>query len=241
MNRGSWKSTAKSHKGSVRPLNEDAFLNQPDAALWCVADGMGGHSKGDVASGIIVQKLSELIANSDELSTDSIQTAIEAANTEIVSLSRQLKETIGSTVAVLFVADDIAHIFWAGDSRIYHFTDNKLVQVTQDHNQAGELVKYGMLTPERAKRHPGANLLTRAVGINSSLRLDHKSLAWKESDKFILCTDGLNSVMENVAINAHFIVTESKDWSESLINQALDNWALDNITAVTVHCDNALG
>lgn len=234
--KSAWMSSAKSHAGSVRPLNEDAFLNKPDAGLWCVADGMGGHLKGEIASSLIVEKLSELLDKSEALSTDAITSAINDANREIFAISQQLGEKVGSTVAVLFLQNHIAHALWAGDSRIYHLSDNKLVRVTEDHNQAAELVKYGFLAPERMQRHPGSSLLTRAVGTNPSLKLDYKTLAWKASDKFILCSDGLNDVMDVASIEAQLPKTESVNLSEWLIDSALDNWAIDNITAVAVHC-----
>lgn len=239
MKKRPWKSTVRSHAGSVRALNEDAFLNAPDAGLWCVADGMGGHLKGEVASGLIIDKLSELVANSGESSTipitiEDISRVIDDANNELLVLSKQFGEKIGSTVSVLFIEGDIAHIIWAGDSRIYHFSDEQLEQVTDDHNQAGELVKLGFISREKARRHPGTSLLTRAVGMNAKLYLEHREVDWKPNDQFILCSDGLNEVMENSSIEAQLNAPHPKDLSDWLVNAALDRWALDNVTAVVV-------
>lgn len=235
MNCGSWKSTAKSHSGSVRPSNEDAFLNEPGVGLWCVADGMGGHEKGEVASALIIRKLSESIANSEGLSVAHIKNAVNDANSEIIGLSRKLGSKIGSTVAILFMQHDVAHILWAGDSRVYQFSEDRLIRVTEDHNQAQELVKYGFLSPEKVEGHPGSKLLTRTVGTNQRLRLEHKILNVKSTDKFILCSDGMNAVMEGDVAASKLQSAEPGDVGEELIHIALDNWALDNITAIVVY------
>lgn len=235
MNNDCWKSTAKSHPGSVRTVNEDAFLNEPGAGLWCVADGMGGHAKGDVASALIVEKLSALMAAPAEISLDLIKQAIEDANAEILDLSTQLGQKIGSTIAVLFIAEDMAHVLWAGDSRVYHFSDNKLTCITKDHTQAEELVIHGFLTPDQAQNHPGANLITRSVGTNRTLNLEHKTLDWKGTDKFIICTDGLYGAIDHAKIEAHLADSTSANLSELLVDCALDGWARDNVTVITVH------
>ena len=234
MSNGFWISSAKSHPGSVRHVNEDAFLNEPNAGLWCVADGMGGHAKGDVASALIVEKLAALLTASSVLSLESINQAIQAANTEIISLSKQLRTKIGSTVAVLYIQEDVANVLWAGDSRVYHFTDNKLIRVTNDHNQAEELIMHGLLKPDQAHRHPGANLITRAVGTRNSVCLDHKTLHWKPSDKFIVCTDGLYGAIGDAHIEAQLLSAESADLSELLVDSALESRARDNVTVIAV-------
>lgn len=241
MSHGAWTSTAKSHPGSIRAINEDAFLNEPRAGLWCVADGMGGHLKGDVASALIIQKLAALTVTPAELSSGAIEQALQEVNAEILALSQQVGEKIGSTVAVLLIQGDVASVLWAGDSRIYHLADNQLVQVTHDHNQAEELVKHGLLARHQAKRHPGSNLLTRAIGISHSVSLEHKRVCCKATDKFIICSDGLNGAIEDTRIEAELVKTAFTDISERLVNCALERRARDNVTVITVgHEPNTL-
>lgn len=241
-----WTSSAKSHAGSVRPLNEDAYLNEPYAGLWCVADGMGGHLKGEIASSLIVEKLYKLLAepdissanidSADKVSVDAIRGSIDEANVELANLAKQLGEKVGTTAAVLFIEENTAHVLWVGDSRIYHLSDNQLVQLTEDHNQAAELLKYGFITEAQARRHPGSSLLTRAVGTSSSVQMEYKSIPWKANDKFVLCSDGLNAVMEDDSVIKQLLQPDPVDLSQWLINTALERWALDNITAVVVEC-----
>lgn len=235
MKHRAWNSTAKSHPGSVRPENEDAFLNEPGKALWCVADGMGGHDKGDVASQLIVDKLSMLVSSSVSLSIESITQCVEDANSEILSLSQRLGGKVGSTVVILWIYEHTAHVLWAGDSRVYRFSNNKLSRVTADHNQAEELLFHGLISPEKARTHPGTRLITRAVGISSSFTLEHTSFEWKPSDRFILCSDGLNGALEDHVIESLLSKYESLEVCESLLNCALDSWARDNVTVIAIH------
>ncbi|GEA12552.1 protein phosphatase 2C domain-containing protein [Alteromonas sp. KUL49] len=231
-----WTSTAASHRGSIRAVNEDAFLSEPNARLWCVADGMGGHSKGDVASALIVEKLASIIHNQRSLSVASITSAIQEANTEVIELSKQLKEKVGSTVVVLFIEDDCAHILWAGDSRVYRYSNGALECLTRDHNQAEELVAHGLLARSKANSHPGSRLITRAVGTNASLQLEHITVDWHNTDQFILTSDGLNDVMEDPSIVFELANTASDTISDRLIENALNRWALDNISVINVCC-----
>ncbi len=231
-----WISTANSHRGSIRAVNEDAFLSESSAKLWCVADGMGGHSKGDVASTLIVNKLAAIAQNPSTLSVPSIIVAIQQANTEIIELSKQLGEKVGSTVAVMYIEDDEVNILWAGDSRVYRCADSVLECLTRDHNQAEELVAHGLLSREKANSHPGSRLITRAVGTSSSLQLEHIKVKWHESDHFVLTSDGLNNVMEDPATVSELSGSACKNISDTLIENALKRWALDNITVINVCC-----
>lgn len=238
MSRLTWTSMAKSHSGYVRAENEDALLNAPNVGLWCVADGMGGHHKGDVASALIVESLASLTTQTDTVSAETITQAIQSANTKILDLANKFGEKVGSTVAALFIEDNTANVLWAGDSRVYHFSENTLTRITQDHNQAEELVMLGFLAPEQAESHPGSRLLTRAVGTRDMLCLDHKSLPCKASDIFIVCTDGLNGAMDDKTIEALLQTAGETDLSNLLINKALANQARDNVTVVAVQLSN---
>src|SRR5690606_28690881 len=169
-----WTSHAVSHVGTVRKINEDACLDLPAAGLWAVADGMGGHSSGDVASRSIVTALQALPAtDSLAMLADHVEDALERVNTELRELAESAsRHTIGSTVVVLAIRRRHALIAWAGDSRVYRLREGRLEQLTQDHAIVEDMVEIGLISREEALAHPQANRITRAVGAMEALYLD---------------------------------------------------------------------
>ncbi|MGS2719355.1 PP2C family protein-serine/threonine phosphatase [Paraglaciecola aestuariivivens] len=233
-----WKSVAKTHIGTIRKVNEDDFLDSPQVGMWCVADGMGGHAKGDVASKMIIDGL-QSIANTNEfpLSVQTITHQLLEVNDQLVTMANAKQAIIGSTVVVLLFDQEHAHCIWAGDSRIYRLRNQKLTRLTQDHSQVEEMVQQGLLTPEEAERHPNANVITRAVGANEDLDLDVLSNKRMPGDKYFLCSDGLNKVMSDIEIESKLLTTPLESVAPLLINTALDRQARDNVTVLVV--DNA--
>lgn len=237
MEKSDWTSTATTDIGTVRKVNEDDCLDAPAVAMWCVADGMGGHQKGDVASKMIVDYLNCL--NKPELyplAPQQIMERLRAVNTRLVEMGQMLPESsvIGSTVVVLSFDDKQAHCIWAGDSRIYRLRDGSFTRLTRDHSQVEEMVEAGILSAEEAESHPSANVITRAVGANPIIELDLISTDLIPGDQFLLCSDGLNKVMSDTEIAEMIKACPLSVVTESLIERAIERQARDNVTAIMV-------
>ena len=162
-----YTSAAVSDVGRVRSLNEDAYLSRPDLGLWVVADGMGGHDAGDVASGMIVERLDKLQAPESARSfLNNVTGLLQGVNDELRQRAKAQGDNcvIGSTVVAFLVYGRHYACVWAGDSRIYRLHRGRLQRLTRDHSYVQELIDRGNLSPEEAASHPQANVITRAVG-----------------------------------------------------------------------------
>src|SRR5262249_52447926 len=158
--------------------NEDALLCRPEIGVWAVADGMGGHAAGDVASGLIVKHLRNVTAGPGiTVLQRSVVEALGRANNEIYAMSGENGRTMGSTVVALVVAKEGFSSLWAGDSRAYLLRRGELRPLTRDHSLVQQLVDSGDLTPEAALNHPNANIITRAVGHVPKLEVEHGAAA----------------------------------------------------------------
>ena len=164
-----FRSTARTHVGRVRKVNEDRILDRPDRALWAVADGMGGHRGGDIAAELAVAVLRDLADDSAPITDDAILAALMRANAEILARGATAGGVIGSTIVALHIAQGEAHIFWAGDSRAYRATRGAWEQVTRDHSLVQELLDQGLIDSSDAAHHPRAHVITRALGVDLSL------------------------------------------------------------------------
>ncbi|MGJ8680388.1 PP2C family protein-serine/threonine phosphatase [Paraglaciecola sp.] len=235
MQNFTWKSIGKTDVGTVRKVNEDNFLDAPQVKMWCVADGMGGHAKGDVASKMIVDYL-ECLATPDHypLNAAQIKERLCAVNDRLVDMAIEQNAVIGSTVVVLIFDDNQAHCIWAGDSRIYRLRHNQLTRVTTDHSQVEEMVQAGLLSPEEAENHPKANVITRAVGASEILNLDVVSDTLQAGDKYFLCSDGLNKVMEDNEIEESLNNIPLHSITQVMIDRSLERMARDNVTVIVV-------
>ncbi|NND60897.1 MAG: serine/threonine-protein phosphatase, partial [Gammaproteobacteria bacterium] len=189
-----WSSAAATHPGKVRVVNEDAILAVPERGLWVVADGMGGHQAGDVASQLIVESLAQV----GELDNpahflDEVERRLIEVNEKLIDTAadRGAMVTIGSTVVVLLALEQHCVLAWAGDSRAYRLRHDQLEQLTADHSQVQRMIDKGQLEPEQAENHPYANVITRAVGGTDDLRLDIEVRALQAGDRYLLCSDGL--------------------------------------------------
>jgi serine/threonine-protein phosphatase Stp1 len=221
----------------VRQHNEDACLDRPDAGLWAVADGMGGHSAGDVASTMIVERLHD-VDHSQPLSgmVAQVEATLESVNEELRRLaSSREAATIGSTVVALVAHGGHAVCLWAGDSRGYRLRDGVLEQVTQDHALVADLVDRGVLSAAQAANHPQSNLVTRAVGAGDVLKLDMEIMRLQPGDRFILCSDGLDKELRNEEIREVLARDDGSDAADALVELALSRGSRDNVTVVAVH------
>lgn len=221
--------------GLRRKVNEDSLLVRTDRGLWAVADGMGGHDAGDVASAKVTDALMSLpvVYGLDEL-VESAVVALKRANYELIALAAAngADRTIGSTVVGLAIANGQFRCFWAGDSRAYRVRDDQIVQLTRDHSLVQDLVSAGMLGPEEAQDHPNANVITRAVGVSEDLRIDTVSGDARPGDQFLLATDGLTRMVDDSELVAELTANRPADAAEKLIETVLSRGAPDNVSFI---------
>lgn len=238
-------SAGRTDVGVIRSGNEDSYLMVPDRGIFIVADGMGGHAAGEVASEMAVkfvaQELDSLRGLSDQQVADRMQTAIRAANGAIYqrTLTEHDKRGMGTTVTALTLFENRFLIGQVGDSRAYLLRDSKLTQVTKDHSYVQEQVDAGYLTPEQARTHPYSNVITRCVGANGDVAPDLYSGAVKPRDLFLLASDGLTGMLEDYQL-AELLSPERMPEEEvdALITEANRHGGLDNITAIIVRIDS---
>ena len=235
---GSFRSSAATHDGAVRTHNEDCYVNRPDVGLWAVADGAGGHSKGERASGLVAAALDAIPVGLDGPTLlAEVRRAIGEAHTVLRREAEALgdRAVIATTVAVLLAVGGHFACLWAGDSRVYLLRGGTLTQVTRDHSLVQELVDAGAITAAEAEGHPRANVITRAVGVDADrVELDKVTDRLVPGDRFLLCSDGLCKTLDDGAIGALLLGRETAAVADHLIAAALAKKATDNVTAVVV-------
>ena len=224
-----------SHKGCVRDHNEDNYLVEPQTGLWVVADGMGGHEAGELASASIVDHLSTIgIPSSAPDLRARFEDRLNRANTEIRNISRSRGITIGSTFAALLAMDGRFACLWAGDSRIYLVRNGLITQVSKDHSEVQELLDRGVISAEEALTWPRRNVITHAVGINDQLKIDFQQGVLMPGDVFVLNTDGLTAHVSDAEIEAAVRSAEPQVACRSLLEMVLARGGTDNVTIVLV-------
>jgi serine/threonine protein phosphatase PrpC len=226
-------SVGLTHVGRVRTLNEDAVLNRSDIGLWAVADGMGGHARGDVASARVAAALNAVDGFTSAYAfRDGVAKALHDANRALFHES--LEETTGSTVVTLMVHEGHFACLWAGDSRAYLYRAGGLRRITRDHSVVQDLIDTGVISGEQAARHPQSNIVTRAVGARATLQLDDAFGLLQDGDRFLLCSDGLCSAVGDLAIAEAMRRAPLEASAQALLNQALAAGGEDNISVVLV-------
>lgn len=231
-----WSSAADSHIGHVYELNEDAFLNSPEQALWAVADGMGGLARGDYASGLVAESLLHFqptrnLANNIR----DLEMRLRRAHSSCRGSFNG--ERVGSTVAALYVHRHYAFFLWAGDSRIYRLREGTLTQLTTDHTRGQEKYQRGELTKMQAMMHPTSHILTRAVGVHQTLHLDLEYAEVKDGDRYLLCSDGLYNGLKADDIKGVLTASNAREAISVLIEKALKEDGKDNITVMIVDAE----
>ncbi|MBV9561783.1 MAG: serine/threonine-protein phosphatase [Bradyrhizobium sp.] len=223
------------HAGKVRERNEDSCLVRTDTGLWAVADGMGGHEAGELASRILVESLDTIeqpAAARDLL--EQCESRIFRANQEIMALSRSRRgATIGTTAAVLLIRDRHYACVWAGDSRVYLIKRGAIRQLSRDHTELEELVAAGALSRQDAANWPN-NVITRAVGVAEDLELEVVTGSVDPGDVFVICSDGLTRHLRNEEILQYASDRNARAACEQMLALALDRGGLDNVTVVIV-------
>lgn len=236
---------AVSDIGKVRNKNQDSYYisMDKDIPLYLVADGMGGHRSGEVASAMAMEiiknkfSLSEDTLNKKKNILETIKNSIELANTKIYLKSIENKSFtgMGTTITLGYIFSNKIFIGHVGDSRAYLIRDNKINQITEDHSYVNELLKLGSITIEEARNHPKKNMITRAVGSSSKISMDLIVKEYKKDDILLLCSDGLFNMLEDNEINEVF--NREKDMQkacETLAKEANKKGGLDNITLVSI-------
>ncbi len=222
---------ALTDKGCVRPSNQDAVIVAPGIAG--VADGMGGHRGGEVASSSARDLLIGFLDGKtpDE---ESLKTAVENVNQRLFIQQAQDESLsgMGTTLTTLWEAEDKLFIAHVGDSRAYRLRDDKLEQITRDHSMVEELVRQGMLTPEQAACHPMRNVITRAVGTEAGIEVDMIVEERHPGDMWLLCSDGLHGMVSDARMQALLTENQPDKAAEMLMEAAKEAGGRDNISLV---------
>lgn len=231
---------ARSDTGVVRKENEDAYLARPEAGLWVVADGMGGHTAGRRAADLIVGALAGAPLGGDfEADCRTAANAVHQANAAIWAEAQSRGASMGSTAVVLLIAQGRFAVIWAGDSRAYLLREGMLHRLTRDHTQVQELMDRGLLSPEDARGHPMAHVLSRAVGVSPAIELEAVADEVKAGDVFFLCSDGLYGIVPEAQIAARLAAHSPEAACDRLIELCLRGGAPDNVTLIAVACEQA--
>lgn len=232
---------ACTHKGRVRKLNEDSFyVTNNHIKLFAVADGMGGHNAGEVASHMAIKSIVEYINGrkdtiySEIEIVDLLKEAVEYANKNVYNeaVVNDSYKGMGTTLTVALFDEKIymAHV---GDSRAYIIRNEEINQITQDHSLVGELIRSGSITEEEGKVHPRRNMITRAIGTDENVKIDIYTSEMKKDDILVLCTDGLSNFIEDWEIKNAILSNDNIEVScDELIGMANERGGLDNITIV---------
>jgi serine/threonine protein phosphatase PrpC len=239
-----YRSAPRTHVGLVRSANEDAMLARDEAALWIVADGMGGHDNGQWASQTLVGRFAQLDLSIDRAARGAaIVQAIETGNRLIHDAATAAGKQMGTTVVAMHGDGDDVLLLWVGDSRIYRLRGGMLMQLTRDHTLVQDLVDRGSLHPDEAETHPMSHVLTRAVGTEGVLRCDSLVDKAQAGDRYLLCSDGLSKVVPDDLVAAILSTGAIDAAADRLIAETLGRGAPDNTTVVVLSAEEttALG
>lgn len=238
----------KSDVGRKRDNNQDVFYASENIAipLYLVADGMGGHKAGELASSMAMDIIVEnFMGTRKDLSTETfilkfMKKSIEEANTKIYlkSMESEKFKGMGTTITLAYIFDNKIYLGHVGDSRAYLIRDNEINQITEDHSYVNQLLKTGSITKEEAKLHPKRNMITRAVGSSSIIEIDLMVKKYNKNDILILCSDGLTNMVTDFQILEAFVDKNHIQKScEELVRMANDNGGVDNITIIAIKFD----
>lgn len=222
--------------GLRREVNQDSYVAIPP--IFAVADGMGGHAAGEIASEAVVRRLAEL-GGRDSVTHDDFESALDDAIDDIELNVGETDQGTGTTVTGLILGSDIDEPSWTvfniGDSRVYQLYKGALSQLTVDHSVVQHLVDTGQITPEEAEVHPHANVITRAVGLGEDPVADYGRLALIPGQRLLVCSDGLTKELTDVGIKHYLSESKTaKDAAENLVSASLGNLGRDNVTVLVI-------
>ncbi len=225
--------SADSHPGHKRSHNEDCFEASPDGSLWLVADGVGGHANGEVASAIV----RDTLVSDSKKGVELVQSIRNAHDEILREIARRPACNMGSTVVALRLQDKKYEVAWVGDSRAYLFNGEQLRQITRDHNPVSELVARGVITPEQAAHHPERNVLSQSLGVSDAIKVDPERVRGElqRGEQFLLCSDGLSDEVPDDYIRQILRENDSPESQvNALVKAALDAGGRDNVTVIVV-------
>lgn len=216
-------------------MNEDAIFDRPQSGLWVVADGMGGHEAGEVASGAIVAGLSQVV-DIDQASkfVDAVEDCLIEVNRRLFAASSSQGKVMGSTVAAVLALPGHCLCMWAGDSRVYRLRNFELQELTTDHSEVEELIAEGSLARADADGYPGENVITRAVGGEEDLFLEVKLFEMAHKDRYLLCSDGLYKDVKFHEIQEILSDGDVTSACRRLIDCAKSRRCSDNVSVIGV-------
>jgi serine/threonine protein phosphatase PrpC len=227
---------AATDAGLRRRINEDSYL--ASSPLFLVADGMGGHNAGEIASAAVIDEFAPL-AGRESLTIDEVQTAVTASRRRVAMLPPGAGAGAGTTLAGVVIADVDGEGYWlainVGDSRTYRLSQGRFEQVSVDHSVVQELVDSGQLAADAAERDSRRNVITRAIGAGSDSEPDYWLLPAEEGDRILVCSDGLSGELDRDALHAILLTeTDPQAAATRLVHEAMVRGGRDNITALVV-------
>lgn len=234
------KAYGATHVGRVRAVNQDAYyLPEAGESFAVVADGMGGHKAGEVASAMAVSEFTRWLRCAPVPTEETVNYAVHEANRIIHRTAQREadKSNMGTTLVSVWVDDEQVIECNVGDSRAYLLRGGALTQISRDHSLVGELVEEGKITKQEAMHHPHKNYITRAIGTSSMVQPEIRTLDRKSGDVWLLCSDGMSNYIEDGELER--ILREQADRAKcvkKLIDLALERGGADNITVVLVDC-----
>lgn len=228
----------RSDVGRVRTLNEDSVLVQN--RLFVIADGMGGHKAGEVASDLAIRTLSAVCQKRADLGM--LEKAVMQANGAIALRAQDNEECkgMGTTLTALWLGMRRAFIAHVGDSRAYRLRSGVFTQLTEDHSIVAELVRKEIITPEEAQKHPYRNVITRALGTNPTVEVDTMEFDRRKGDIYLLCSDGLTGMVEDAKILTCLQTMELEQAADELLKCALEAGGTDNISLILIKDDGRM-
>ena len=241
---------ARTDVGPVRENNEDNMLLMHEEGLFIVADGMGGHAAGEIASEIAVATVKEVLLeehdpdetrlnrplDEEESIRERLRYAMNQASIRVRQEARinAAYRGMGTTLTVLLLEEDIAHFSHVGDSRLYLYRGGNLRRLTRDHTVVQNEIDAGRISPELARIMPNKNVLTQSIGSHVTIDPDTATRHVEEEDIFMLCSDGLTDPLDDKALSEIFEKTPFADLADELVQQAIDNGTEDNVTVIVV-------
>jgi serine/threonine protein phosphatase Stp1 len=232
-----YRSAVRTHVGTVRQRNEDAVLDRAEIGLWAIADGAGGHERGDYASACIVEALAAIdAAYSGARLVQEVRASLGRVNNELRAKATVLgpNALICTTVVTLLIDTGEARVLWAGDSRLYLMRAGRLRQLTRDQSYVQDLVDRGEITREEAAGHPLSNIVTNLVGGSDELILEERNERLETGDLLLLCSDGLSGSVNDAEIAEVLGAYGVSTAADRLIERALAQGARDNVSVVVV-------
>lgn len=227
--------------GLKRSTNQDSFLVDNGLGIYIVADGMGGHKGGEVASSISVKSVHEFFQKnlSSLKPRDLVQKAIATAGAKVFDESQKNPglKGMGTTLVMAYIKDNFLYSGNVGDSRLYLFRDSQVWAITEDHSLIYEQIRSGSLSRQTAEKHTGKNIITRSVGYEREVEADFCMLEIKANDKFIICSDGMHGLLSHSRIRSICLATPVKNWTERFIYAAKEAGGDDNVSVIAISCN----